>query len=92
MRGSVEFFIEKIHLILDQRLSSIGKNETSSRGIEYQDSFLPAYSPNLNSLKRRWTVMNEHVRHNVFFPSSKLFKIKNLWNFFTVHEPRCFRI
>lgn len=32
--------------------------------------YLPPYSPNLNPIERRWKVMNEHVRNNVYFPSN----------------------
>jgi transposase len=36
--------------------------------------FLPPYSPNLNPIERLWKVMNEQVRNNRFFKSSKHFK------------------
>ena len=36
--------------------------------------FLPPYSPNLNPIERLWKVMNEKVRNNRFFKSSKDFK------------------
>ena len=36
--------------------------------------FLPPYSPNLNPIERLWKVMNEHVRNNYFFKSSKDFR------------------
>ena len=36
--------------------------------------YLPPYSPNLNPIEQLWKVMNENVRNNVFFKSSKHFK------------------
>ncbi len=35
--------------------------------------FLPAYSPNLNTIERLWKIMHEHTVNNVFSPAFKIF-------------------
>lgn len=67
----------KIHLILDQGpYHKSEKTRQEAEKLNIKIHFLPAYSPNLNPIERLWKVMNEHVRNNVFFASSKLFKEK----------------
>lgn len=66
-----------IHVILDQASynKSFEVREHAFRlGIHLH--YLPPYSPNLNSIERLWKVMNEKVRNNVFFESTKKFKMK----------------
>jgi transposase len=38
--------------------------------------FLPAYSPNLNTIERLWKIMHEHTVNNVFSPTFKIFTEK----------------
>jgi len=72
-----ENYLDKkvIHLILDQA----GYNKSAEvRGHAFELGihlhYLPAYSPNLNSIERLWKVMNEEARNNVFFKTAKEFK------------------
>ncbi|HAD5970101.1 TPA_asm: IS630 family transposase, partial [Salmonella enterica subsp. enterica serovar Typhimurium] len=44
--------------------------------------WLPPYSPNLNPIERLWKVMNEQVRNNHYFATSKEFK-ENIRHFFS---------
>jgi transposase len=58
----------KIHIILDQsgyHRSQLVRDAALDKNIELH--YLPPYSPNLNSIERLWKVMNEEIRHNVFF-------------------------
>jgi transposase len=63
------------HLILDQsgyhRAALVAKKAAM---LNIKLHFLPPYSPNLNPIERLWKVMNERVRNNRFFKSSKDFK------------------
>ena len=73
LRG--QFGSKTIHLILD----SSGYHRSmlvAEKAIELNIKlhFLPPYSPNLNPIERLWKVMNEKVRNNRFFKSSKDFK------------------
>lgn len=71
-----------IHLILDQAgyNKSLELRENAfNLGIHLH--YLPAYSPNLNSIERLWKIMNEEVRNNRFFPTAKEFKSKIRWFF-----------
>ena len=64
-----------IHLILDRsgyHRSILVVEKASELNIKLH--FLPPYSPNLNPIERLWKVMNEQVRNNRFFKSSKDFK------------------
>lgn len=66
-----------IHLILDQagyHKSFEVRAHASRLGIHLH--YLPAYSPNLNSIERIWKVMNEAARNNVFFATAKAFKLR----------------
>ncbi|WP_169751849.1 transposase, partial [Escherichia coli] len=36
--------------------------------------YLPPYSPNLNPIERMWKLMNEHVRNNHYFSSTREFR------------------
>ena len=67
----------KIHLILDRGPYNRSKDTCAAAkkyGIVLH--FLPPYSPNLNPIERLWKLMNEHVRNNVVFSSTKEFRIK----------------
>lgn len=77
-----------IHIILDQsgyHRSLLVKQEALKRQIVLH--FLPPYSPNLNPIERLWKIMNETVRNNVFFASTKHFRLA-INNFFdtTIHN------
>lgn len=48
--------------------------------------YLPPYSPNLNPIERLWKVMNEEVRNNRYFASTKLFR-KEIHHFFDTILP-----
>ena len=65
----------KIHIILDgagYNKSAETQKYAQQYGIELH--LLPPYSPNLNAIERLWKVMNEKVRNNHFFSSSKEFR------------------
>ena len=65
----------KIHMILDQgsyNTSNQTKSAAEENGIILHH--LPPYSPNLNPIERLWKVMNEYVRNNTYFASTKDFK------------------
>ena len=71
-----------VHLILDQagyNKSSEVREHAFKLGIHLH--YLPAYSPNLNSIERLWKVMNEEIRNNVFFKTAKDFKSRIKWFF-----------
>lgn len=85
-----EVYSEKnvIHVILDQ--ASYNKSfevryHAFKLGIHLH--YLPAYSPNLNSIERLWKVLNEKVRNNVFFESAKKFKM-SIRQFFDDELPK----
>lgn len=65
----------RLHVILDQagyhRSDGLKK---VARKLNVRLHYLPAYSPNLNPIERLWKVMNEHVRNNQFFISTKKFR------------------
>ena len=72
----------KLHIILDQsgyHRSDHLKREAKRLNIRLH--YLPPYSPNLNPIERLWKVMNEHVRNNKFFHSTKEFRDR-ISNFF----------
>lgn len=65
----------KLHIILDQ--AGYHRSEDASNFAENNNivfHFLPAYSPNLNSIERLWKVMNEYARNNRCFKSAKEFR------------------
>lgn len=71
-----------LHLILDQagyNKSAAVREHAFKLGIHLH--YLPAYSPNLNSIERLWKVMNEEIRNNVFFKTAKDFKSRIKWFF-----------
>lgn len=78
----------KIHIFLDQsgyhRSEEVAEFIKTSRIVLH---FLPAYSPNLNPIERLWKVMNEQVRNNKVFQTTKQFKIA-IFSFFTNIFPR----
>jgi transposase len=81
-----------IHLILDQsgyHRSEAVKNYADNNGFKLH--FLPAYSPNLNSIERLWKVMNEYVRNNKFFASAKEFR-EAIFGFFEKTLPNITKI
>lgn len=65
----------RVHLILDQAgyHRAVSVTEYAEK-LNIKLHFLPPYSPNLNPIERLWKVMNEKVRNNRFFKSSKDFK------------------
>ena len=72
----------KVHIILDQ--AGYHRSQDVSEFAEKNNiilHFLPAYSPNLNSIERLWKVMNECVRNNHFFQSAKEFR-ERIFGFF----------
>jgi hypothetical protein len=48
--------------------------------------YFPPYSPNLNPIERLWKVMNEAVRNNRYFASSKEFR-EEIHRFFSERLP-----
>lgn len=76
-----------VHLILDKagyHRSQVVADKAKEMNILLH--FLPPYSPNLNPIERLWKVMNEKVRNNRFFKSSKDFK-DAIKEFFSVILP-----
>ena len=73
LRG--QYGSKTVHLILDRsgyhRSMLVAEIATE---LNIKLHFLPPYSPNLNPIERLWKVMNEKVRNNRFFKSSKDFK------------------
>ena len=64
-----------IHLIIDQAgYNKAFEVREHAYKLDIHLHYLPAYSPNLNSIERVWKVMNEEVRNNVFFATAKEFK------------------
>lgn len=94
---TVEFFIQlkiaypnapRIHIILDQsgyHRSQLVRDKAAEKNIVLH--YLPAYSPNLNSIERVWMVMNEECRNNIFFSSAKMFR-DAINGFFDVTWPK----
>ena len=78
----------KIHVMLDQsgyhRSTEVTEFVKNSRIVLH---FLPPYSPNLNPIERLWRVMNEHVRNNIVFGTTKKFKAA-IFGFFTDTLPQ----
>ena len=73
---------KKLHLILDNgpyNTSAVTRQAASERNIILH--YLPPYSPNLNPIERLWKVMNEEIRNNRFFASTKEFKDRIDWFF-----------
>ena len=73
LRG--QYGSKTVHLILDRsgyHRSMLVTEKAIELNIKLH--FLPPYSPNLNPIERLWKVMNEKVRNNRFFKSSKDFK------------------
>jgi transposase len=70
LRG--QYGSKTVHLILDRsgyHRSMLVAEKAIELNIKLH--FLPPYSPNLNPIERLWKVMNEKVRNNRFFKSSK---------------------
>ena len=78
----------KIHIILDQsgyHRSQLVRDKALEQNMILH--YLPAYSPNLNSIERVWMVMNEECRNNIFFSSAKMFR-DAINGFFDVTWPK----
>ena len=78
----------KIHIILDQsgyHRSQLVRDKALEQNMMLH--YLPAYSPNLNSIERVWMVMNEECRNNIFFSSAKMFR-DAINGFFDVTWPK----
>ncbi|AYY05486.1 IS630 family transposase [Enterobacter roggenkampii] len=92
----VKFFIairetypitQKVHIILDgagYHRSELVQEWAYVMNIELH--YLPPYSPNLNPIERLWKVMNEVVRNNRYFASSKDFR-EEIHRFFSERLP-----
>ena len=66
-----------IHIILDRSGYHKAKDFVKkARQLNFKQHYLPPYSPNLNPIERLWKVMNEHVRNNQYFSTSKEFRDK----------------
>ncbi len=66
---------QKIHVILDgagYHRSQLVKDWAEVVNIRLH--YLPPYSPNLNPIERMWKLMNEHVRNNRYFSSTREFR------------------
>ncbi len=63
-----------IHLIIDNGpYNTSDETRDSAKELCIKLHFLPPYSPNLNPTERLWKVMNENVRNNRVFKSTKEF-------------------
>jgi transposase len=82
------FRTTKLHIILDQAgYHRSGGLKKIAKKFNMCLHYLPAYSPNLNPIERLWKVMNEHVRNNHFFGSTKEFKDR-IFSFFKKTLPK----
>ena len=78
---------QKVHIILDgagYHRSELVQDWAYVMNIELH--YLPPYSPNLNPIERLWKVMNEGVRNNRYFASSKEFR-EEIHRFFNERLP-----
>lgn len=78
---------QKVHIILDgagYHRSELVQEWAYVMNIELH--YLPPYSPNLNPIERLWKVMNEGVRNNRYFASSKEFR-EEIHRFFSERLP-----
>lgn len=78
---------QKAHIILDgagYHRSELVQEWAYVMNIELH--YLPPYSPNLNPIERLWKVMNESVRNNRYFASSKAFR-EEIHRFFSERLP-----
>lgn len=78
---------QKVHIILDgagYHRSELVQEWAYVMNIELH--YLPPYSPNLNPIERLWKVMNEVVRNNRYFASSKDFR-EEIHRFFSERLP-----
>lgn len=78
---------QKVHIILDgagYHRSELVQEWAYVMNIELH--YLPPYSPNLNPIERLWKVMNEEVRNNRYFASSKDFR-EEIHRFFSERLP-----
>lgn len=78
---------QKVHIILD----GAGYHRTEQVKmwaylLNIELHWLPPYSPNLNPIERLWKVMNEEVRNNRYFASTKLFR-REIHHFFNNKLP-----
>lgn len=74
-----------IHVVLDQAPVHRGqavRDWLARPGCRIRLHFLPAYSPNLNAIERLWQVMHEHVTHNRYHESFRIFA-EAIMRFFT---------
>ena len=66
---------QKVHIILDgAEYHRTEQVKTWAYLLNTELHYLPPYSPNLNPIERLWKVMNERVRNNRYFASSKVFR------------------
>jgi len=78
-----------LHIILDQAgyHTCAAVKEWAAKNPRIQLHFLPAYSPNLNTIERAWKIMHEHTVNNVYSPTFKLFTEK-IRSFFSETFPK----
>lgn len=78
-----------IHLILDQaRYQKCNElNEWLEHNPRIKLHYLPAYSPNLNTIERLWKLMHEHTTNNIYHATFKQFTEK-ITEFFETTFPK----
>ena len=78
-----------LHIILDQARyhTCAAVEEWAAKNPRIKLHFLPAYSPNLNTIERVWKIMHEHTVNNAYSPTFKTFTEK-IRCFFTYTFPK----
>jgi transposase len=79
-----------LHIILDRAgyHTCAAVKEWVAKNLRIKLHFLPAYSPNLNTIERVWKLMHEHTVNNVYSPTFKAFTEK-IRSFFNSTFPKC---
>ena len=67
-----------LHIILDQARyhTCAAVEEWAAKNPRIKLHFLPAYSPNLNTIERVWKIMHGHTVNNAYSPAFKTFTEK----------------
>lgn len=78
-----------LHIILDRARyhTCAAVEEWAAQNARIELHFLPAYSPNLNTIERLWKIMHENTVNNVFSPTFKIFTEK-VGSFFSQVFPK----
>lgn len=78
-----------LHIILDRARyhTCVAVEEWAAQNSRIKLHFLPAYSPNLNTIERLWKIMHENTANNVFSPTFKIFTEK-VGSFFSEIFPK----